>query len=245
MNSDGNGVRQLTFNPASETVPAWSPDGRFLSYQSDEGNFVQIYVIDIQSGQIRQVTNTASCSNWAPSWSPDGRSFAFYSNCDGSREIYTMDVNGGNRQRLTFTTNGNNKFPVWSPDGQKILYAGYVSGGYKVIEMNRDGSNQRIITAGCVCAYSPDGEWVAFSEYCDDLGAISKIRIDGSDLFLLDKQYGNKNPSWSNDGRWIVFQSDRSGNEDIWVMDADGNNWQQLTDHPGRDSAAVWQPLRR
>ena len=108
--------------------------------------------------------------------------------------------------------------------------------------MNVDGSGAHALAPGCRASFSPDGEWLVFTEYCTDLGALYRVRADGSELSLLDNQYGSTNPVWVPDGKKILFQSDRTGNEEIWMMEADGSNWVQLTFDPARDSAPVWQP---
>jgi len=93
--------------------------------------------------------------------------------------------------------------------------------------------------------WSPDGDWIAFSEYAG--GEISPqkwsvfiTRRDGSDRRLLTPNATWA--TWSPDSRRLVFQSGRTGNTEIFAVDADGSNVVQLTDHPGADGAPAWSP---
>ncbi len=97
--------------------------------------------------------------------------------------------------------------------------------------------------AGCVSAFSPNGERIVFAQYCTDTGQIYLIRADGTNLRTMVEEENNANPSWSPDGEWLLFQSERTGNEEIWKIRVDGTDMEQLTFDPRRDSAAVWQPV--
>jgi len=67
------------------------------------------------------------------------------------------------------------------------------------------------------------------------------MRADGSDAVQLTADAGNNyGPQWSPDGSTILFSSDRTGDFDVWVMDADGRNQRAITDHPADDDFPVW-----
>jgi formylglycine-generating enzyme required for sulfatase activity/serine/threonine protein kinase len=241
INADGSNLGRLTFSPADDRIPSWSPDGKEIAYQSNTDGDWEIYVLTLDGGRTRQVTSN-TCNDYAPEWSPDGDRFVFYSDCDGNREIYTVNVDGSGRKQLTQTEQKYNWFPNWSPDGRQVTYSSNQSGNYQVYVMNADGSSSRALAPGCASSFSPDGLQILFTSYCTDLGEIKLMDADGSNVRTLSNEYGNSNPSWSRDGKMIVFQSDRSGDEDVWTMELDGSNWTQLTADPGRDSAAKWQP---
>jgi formylglycine-generating enzyme required for sulfatase activity len=244
INTDGSGLNQLTFNPADDRIPSWSPDGMEIAYQSNTDGDWEIYVLTLDDNRVRQVTSN-TCNDYAPEWSPDGDRFVFYSDCDGNREIYTINVDASRREQLTQTEQKYNWFPNWSPDGRQITYSSNQAGNYQVYVMNADGSSSRALAPGCVSSFSPDGLQILFASYCTDLGDIMVMEADGSNLRTLSSEYASTNPSWSPDGKKVVFQSDRTGDEDVWTMDLDGSNWIQLTSDPGRDSAAKWQPPDR
>ena len=144
---------------------------------------------------------------------------AFVSHRDGNPEIYVMDADGGNPRRLT--NNFDNDWdPSWSPDGNRIVFFS-----------NRDGHPD--IIPG----------WFTYEIYVMDADG-------GNPQNLTNSPNDDRNPSWSPDGKRIVFVSDRDGfkNDDrvityeIYVMDADGSNPQNLTNDLNDDRNPSWSP---
>ena len=241
MDADGSHVTQLTMGVFDDRVPSWSPDGKMIAYQSNDGGDFEIVVVTLENRLIRQVTNN-SCGDFNPVWSPDGTRFVFYSDCDGNREIYTTGVDGSSLRQLTQTSNVYNWFPNWSPDGRQIVFASNRGGKYQVWIMNADGLNAHPIADGCIGAFSPDGNWIVFTQYCTDTGRLYLIRSDGSAVRTLVDEENCTNPNWSPDGGKIIFQSDRTGNDEVWMINVDGTDPEQITFEPARDAAPVWQP---
>ena len=151
----------------------------------------------------------------------------FMSNRDGhvhprlgwpTYEIYVMDADGGNQQNLTNDPNDDSS-PSWSPDGKRIVF-----------ESNRDGH------------FNMPGGLPAYEIYVMDADG-------GNQQNLTNDPNSDWSPSWSPDGKRIVFNSNRDGNRDgnrnnyeIYVMDADGNNQQRLTDNDFYDTHPSWSP---
>ena len=106
--------------------PVISPDGRFVAYTVRETNWdddryeTEIWVADVASGAVRQLTNAPKSSS-APAWSPDGRRLAFGSDRTDKRQIYLIDPAGGEAERLTSGDEGAGSFK-WSPDGTSIAF---------------------------------------------------------------------------------------------------------------------------
>ena len=106
--------------------PVISPDGRFVAYTVRETNWdddryeTEIWLADVASGAVRQLTNAPKSSN-APAWSPDGRRLAFGSDRTDKRQIYLIDPAGGEAERLTSGDEGAGSFK-WSPDGTSIAF---------------------------------------------------------------------------------------------------------------------------
>jgi TolB protein len=230
--------REVITDPSHDKVGTWSPDGKFLAFESNRGstNYYQIYLYNNDQGNITRLTELAECSNWAPTWSPDGKRIVFYSNCENDRrDIYLMNRDGSGRRKLT-SGSGENKFPVFSPNGNSIAFTSTRNSREQILLMNVDGNNQRIIADGCSATFSPDGNSLWFSTICDD-SDIKRIQMDGSDLSTIGSMFGH-NPSLSPNGQFVVFQA----NNDIWIMGVDGSNPTQLTFGSALDGAPSWKP---
>ncbi len=250
-NSDQNGNRDIfELNPASgekrdvitdsshDKVGVWSPDGKFLAFESNRNStiYYQIYLFDNEQKKTTRLTELAECSNWSPAWSPDGTKLVFYSNCENAqRNIYMMNRDGSGREKLTSGTD-EDRFPVFSPDGNSIAFTSTPKKINQIWLMDLDGGNQKYLADGCGSTFSPDGNWLWFSTNCED-SDIKRIQIDGTNLSTVGSMFGH-NPSISPDGQFVVFQS----NNDIWMMDVDGSNPTQLTSGSAVDGAPSWKP---
>jgi TolB protein len=129
-------------------APRFSPDGVriIMSLQSDDGVNSNLFEMNLQSRQLRQITNVAAI-NTAPCYSPDGAYLAFESDRGGNQQIYVMNSQGGEAQRITFGK-GTYSTPVWSPDGKWIAFTKNANGKFAIGVMKPDGSGERILTEG-------------------------------------------------------------------------------------------------
>ena len=160
---------------------------------------------------------------------------AFTSRRDGNSEIYVMDADGGNPQNLTNNL-GNDIYPSWSADGKRIAFASNRDWNDEIYVMDADGKNQQRLTNNPHRdqhpSWSPDSKRIVFSarrdeHFKNDLWGIT------SEIYAMDADGGNQQkltenrsndwmPSWSPDGKRIVFtMSDENGTA-IYTMDADG-----------------------
>ena len=114
MDIDGTNVQLLTpFVPGVRTyrtAPDWSPDGRAVAYEQQNGDF-QVWMINIRDKEPRRLTSEGE--NEGPSWAPDGRHLALSSTRGGSKQIWVLDTESGRFRQLT--RNAGARLSAWSP----------------------------------------------------------------------------------------------------------------------------------
>ena len=125
MDADGQNQRRLTHHPGIDTHPDWSPDGSQIVFTStrnaDANQRLNIFVMDANGGNVRQVTRMGFASS--PYWSPDGKRILFEAVTDSGREVYMVDADGRNLWKVSFPNIEAGMFARgWSPDGKRILY---------------------------------------------------------------------------------------------------------------------------
>jgi TolB protein len=266
MNVDGSDVRVLfTKENFGISYPAISPDGKRVAFSGTEGASSHLYLLSVKEGKLIQLTFDELVLDKTPAWSPDGKKIAFaraplkirvinetmgtYE--PGEYDIYIIDADGSNLRRLT--TEGG-YYPTWSPDGKYIAFTRREGDRYAIWIMNSDGKNQTRLTYGVEPNWSPDGKKIVFTS--DSWPRkIGVINLDGSGMIWLTEpptivfRDGTSGPAtdgfprWSPDGKKIAFVSNRSGNFDIYTMNADGSEITRLTNNPADDSYPSWSPI--
>ncbi len=254
---DGSDRKQLTFNAGGKSFPAWAPDGRRLAFVSTQSGSPEIWVLNVDGMDQKQITSGGG--NFIPAWSPDGKEIAFTSTRTGAPQIWVVNADGGNQRQLT--TVGHNNAPTWAPDGRKIAFwSGDERGFGQVWVMNPDGGDKKQLTFPKATPYAPRGSsanapfWlysqqIAFwSGIEHQYGQIWVMNADGSDQRQLTTEpapASSDNPIWSPDGTKILFDTNRRGKVEIWVMDADGRNQKALiSDIKLIPARASWRPVK-
>src|SRR2546430_10899551 len=128
VSSDGRWATQLTVSDQRQSNPTWSPNGKWIAYQSDYDGDEQwdIFLVSPKTGQVVNVTKTREISEENPVWSPDGRYLAYIVKPKTS-SVYEIDVFDTVMRITKHLTNNTpkdkmNVSPVWSKDGKFIVY---------------------------------------------------------------------------------------------------------------------------
>lgn len=137
-----------------------------------------------------------------------------------------------------------------SPDGTQVVFEADLTGTSDATHLwvcNIDGSNLHIINTGLLSesdpAWSPDGSEIAFQALGPHGNTdIWTIHPDGTGVTQLTHGLDNEQPAWSPDGRRIAYASNAGGTNDIWIMDANGQNVQRLTSLPGEEDHPSFSP---
>jgi TolB protein len=248
MDYDGSNQHQLTHLGSIARAPRISPDGSRLAFSALTKTGWEIMMYSLDLNRMVGFPHMGG-TNLSPAWSGDGLKLAFSSSRAGDPEIYIADASGGNLRRLT-TDRGPDVSPVFNrkTNGQIAFVSGR-TGLPQIYSMEADGTNQQRMTdQGYAVSpnWAPNGQLLTFAwvrKYGPgDPGALDLYFMDiASKQWVQLTHDGGRNdfPSWSPDGRHIVFQSNRSGSLQIWSMLADGTKLQQLT-FTGQNEQPNW-----
>jgi hypothetical protein len=191
--------------------------------EEQTGQKPTVYVMDPDGSNIQKLTNRAAYETALArdSWSVDQRYRAYVTDFvrfDGARvpAIYFYDYYYNTTELVTRFGTGIAYDPVWSPTREQIAFVSNESGDDEIWVINRDGSGALQLTSSNE-AYN--------------------AREIGKNTFVPEM---NKRPSWSPDGSQIIFWSNRSGNFQIWIMNADGSNQHIINPNPANDWDPVW-----
>lgn len=235
MNADGSNQDNLTNYSRGDQFPAWSPDGKgitFTSWGREDGLRAAIFAMDPDGSNVTRLSKSIGKQDaprfpgdWASfsRWSPDGKRMLFLSSRGESVfDIFVMDADGSNVQRLS-TTPGAGKLsedPDWSPDGNLIAFNSNRDGSPQIYVMATDGSNVKRLTDtwGSKPRWSPDGQRILFTSTGDrrsdqplEIVELYVMNADGSNVrrltYTTDKGESSFDGVWSPDGRKIAFVS--------------------------------------
>jgi len=243
--------------PSAQAAAGGLPyqQGRLAFASNRDGNY-EIYVLDMASGAISQLTRTdAPVANRFPAWSPDGKRIVYVSNSSGNDDLYVIPAAGGQPVQLT-SDPGSDRNPAWSPDGKTIASSRENVDGSRLVSMPTSCIAQptscegqiKMLTPGGYDrfpAWAPNGLKLAFtaSNLPGSASVIGLLNPDGSGYqSFAGTKTSDLNPAWSPDGTKIAFLSYAEGDYDLWVMYSDGTGVTQVTKSKATDGAPAWSP---
>ncbi|MCP4231034.1 MAG: hypothetical protein GY771_12925 [bacterium] len=247
----GDDAVQLTTDPADDRWHSWSPDGTNIAFSSDRFGDFDIYTIPATGGTVTRITTQTSWDTY-PEWSPDGSIIVY--DRDPPQELYKIPSSGGTPTRFTYNDYTNHS-PTWSYDDTKIAFHGYYAkGGGKQgddsifwVPADDGSAGPYLIITGWDNRrpeWAPNSsDKIAFSrDPGDNLNQIWVKILGGAAYEVTDDSYDNYKPSWSPGGQYLAYGSDRSGNDDIWIIPATGGTPIQVTDDVANDFHPDWSP---
>jgi TolB protein len=241
--ADGESVQVAVRSREPIISPSWSPDGGKVAYVSFEQRKPVIYVQDLVTGGRKVIVNEKG-SNSAPSWSPDGSKLTVALSKDGNTQVYGVNVDGSGLRRLS-NSSGIDTEPQYSADGQTIYFTSDRSGGPQIYKMSASGGNATRVTFNGSYNISPrvssDGKTLAWISQRD--GGFSLYAMDlasGQELRLADQA---TEPSFSPNGKYIMYATKTGGRTSLAVVSVDGRVKQRLTTKAGNIREPNWGPF--
>jgi TolB protein len=254
MDFDGKNVTQITNHGGIVMSPTMSSDGKYLVYSliSNTGKKRNndLYLMDMRSRETKVISNKEGVNSGAVFLS-GGKSIAFTLTNSGNAEIYEMNIDTKDLRKITnhFSADVD---PSITADGSLMTFLSDRPGKAMIYTLDPRGTElnvKRISFVGQFNAtprFSPDGKEIVFSSWLDNSFDLFRIASDGNGLSRLTKDFGsNEDPTYSNDGEFIAFTSQRvisrsRADQNIYIMDRDGGILGAITSGFGNCISPRW-----
>jgi len=242
MDWDGNRITKTGLKGDMILSPRWSRDGTKLIYSAERNRQWGIYLLNFSSMRERKVFSSKGTNMVGDFLSED--EFTFSSSKDGALDLYIINLKDNAITKLISSYNIDIS-PAVSPDAKYIAYVSDRGGTPQIYTIRRDSSDMRRITFegsyNTSPSWSPKGDRIVFAGR-RGTNQIFTVNPDGTDLKQLTTQGNNEDPSFSPDGRYITFSSDRDGVKGIYIMRANGESPKRITPKNLSSYGPKWSP---
>ncbi len=233
MDQDGFNTKYLTLGNELVLTPRFNPTNQMVTYLSYFRNMPRVYLLNIETGK-QEVVGDFPGMTFAPRFSPDGKKIIMSLAKDGNSEIWVRNLETNIQEKLTDHPSIDTS-PSYSPDGKYITFNSDRSGYQQIYIMKSDGSKVKRISFGKgiygTPVWSPRGDLIAFTKLHKGKFFIGVMRTDGTGERLLTENFYQEAPSWSPNGRIIIFyretKTDDKGegfSAKLWSIDLTGYN---------------------
>ena len=253
MDQDGANNKYLTDGSSLVLTPRFSPTEQEITYLSYFNDRPRVYLFDINTGR-QEMLGTFQGMTFAPRFSPDGNSVIMSYAREGNSDIWIMDLRTRRARQITYDP-AIDTSPSFAPDGKQIVFNSDRGGSQQLYVMGAEGRNVRRISFGqggyATPVWSPRGDLIAFTKFYGGRFFIGIMRPDGTSERLLTESFLDEAPTWSPNGRVLVFfrqtPTDRSGKGGVtrlYSVDLTGYNLREIKT-PTDASDPAWSPLNQ
>lgn len=229
MDQDGARKEYLTDDSHIIITPRFSPTLQEITYVSFVSKRARVHLYNIEKKTHEIIAEFDSIS-FAPRYAPNGSTLVFSLAKGGRTNIYTMNLLTRKIKQLT-DENSINTAPSYSPDGKYIAFESDRGGKQQIYVMRANGSRVRRISFSAgfygTPVWSPRGDLIAFTKQYKGRFLIGVMRPDGSGERILTSGFHNEGPTWSPNGRVVIFYRETPGSKggpSIWSVDLTGYN---------------------
>jgi TolB protein len=250
MDQDGANHRFLTNGQNLVLTPRFAPTQQTITYMSFADNRPRVWLYTLGTGvqtALAPATGSFPGMTSAARFMPNGNALVFSMSVGGNTNIYRIDLSTRAVMRLT-NAPGIDTAPSPSPDGSKIVFESDRGGTQQLYVMNADGSGQTRISFGDgrygTPVWSPRGDLIAFTKIGGGQFRIGVMKPDGGGERILTSSYQDEGPTWSPNGRVVMFfrTAQSGGGTALWTVDLSGQNERKLKT-PLDASDPAWSPL--
>ncbi len=256
MDFDGKNVKRLTNHGGVVMSPAISQNRKKILYSliqqtRSKSRNNNLYVLDTDTGNSSLVSSRSGINSGAV-FMPGDKSIALTLSHTGNAEIYEVSLASKDIIGTLTKHSAPDVDPSVNVDGSKMAFLSGRANKAEIYIMDlpgREKNTKRISYVGKFNAtprFSPDGKELAFSSWLDNRFDIFRIGSDGHNLVRLTKDFGsNEDPTYSNDGQFIAFASQRvlsrtEAVQNVYIMTRDGEMIGQITEGLGNCQSPRW-----
>lgn len=259
---DGKNVVQITRDRAPHLSPAWSRDGRYITYTSYRDGNPDLFMYDTKT-QKRSKLSGRKGLNSGSNWAFNNKLIAFTGSRAGDADIFVINPTSPGKPKPLIRGAGLDVDPRFSPDGRYLAFVSGRFGNPHIFLATlkwasstsvRVTGDKRLTYAGWYNAtpsWSPDSDKLAFAGYDRDTDRFDLFMVDpsGKNLERLTIRAGdNERPDWSPNGQMLVFQSNRTkgrdvkGTHQLFMMNRDGSGQRQIYTGLYESQTPDWGP---
>ncbi|UCH83570.1 MAG: PD40 domain-containing protein, partial [Candidatus Latescibacterota bacterium] len=200
---------------------SFSPDGKYLTLVAKSGGSDVLYLVDANKGRIRKKVKVKCDGMASPTWSPDGSRICVSANFGGQTDLILVDVETGDFERLTYDP-ADQLNPRFFPDGKRIAFTYYPELTIPV-PTQLNAATRETLT---------EMDFLAFNNVRENLSLdIFELEIDTGVMRPLVQTPGDDDsPAIFDDGRKMIFTSDVSGINNLYIADLEKGAHYRITD---------------
>jgi TolB protein len=256
LRSRAHQISDFIYEQITGTRGAFNTRIAFVRAQKDAARKYVLQVADTDGFNAQNVLESDEpimSPSWSPdgkslaySWSPDGKFLALVLSKDGSPDIYTLNTATKRLKRLT-THRSIDTEPVWASDGRTIIFTSNRAGSPQLYRIDVGGGKPKRVTFegryNTAASLSPDGKFIAMVHGERGQYKIAQFERETGNLTVLTDSTLDESPSFSPNGKMVLYASTRGNNGFLYAVSIDGRAKHKLSDQAGDIREPVWGPF--